>query len=351
MAHVDTHILRIPREIRNQILSYVHHEVTFHWRRSRSRSRCLALDVTIPQAPRLSVLLTCSRLYEEYMEQRADKSMVIHWNGRVKRSGHGKGVEKELKYIKAFDRVENVKLVVDLTLLGEEGQAPTNESGRLECYLMDKLFDFFRTHLPRLAAVVVVSRKVAATDYSKPWQPNAWGYPPRPEDASTGPVPDRLSGFQLVHFARSWCLYSNIEHRYRWQNQGKGTYNHVTDSMYQLQMRCYASQSHKVRRPTPAQVQAQWKSYTITDEKAQLPRRLEKHEMEAFDGPGCRMWDWEDFSEEEVYASKDVFRVDADENGYRRSPYIHANRRHAEEPEEYFNWDEIMMDTSSEAGG
>jgi hypothetical protein len=351
MAQSDAYLLRIPREIRNQILSYVHHEVTFPWKWSRSRSRQLALDVTIPYAPQPSVLLTCSRLYEEYMQQRADKSMMIRWSGGVKRSHYRKRDVNELKYIQAFGRVENFELVIDLTRLRKEGEAPWSTGNRLECFLMDELFDFFKPHLPRLASIVVFSRMVAAVDASEPWQPRPFG-PPRPEEASTGPVPDRLGGLQLVHFARALCLYSNIDHRYwrEWRT-GRVEWNHVKDSIYQLQVRYYASESHKILQPTRAQVQAHWKSYTITDEQAKQPRRLEKHQMEAFDEPECRMWDWEDFSGGGVYASKDVFRADADEKGHRRYPYVHADRRQAEEPEQYFNWDEIMIVTSDDASG
>jgi hypothetical protein len=269
--------------------------------------------------------------------------MVLRWDGGVRKSRVGTRVNKDQKNIKAFSRVENIKVIVDRTMTDglEEGEVPRSDRGGLYCEVVQRLFEFFIPHTARLSSIVILSRKVAVERPSKWWGPVAFTM--RPEETSTGPVADRLSGLPLQHFAHALCLYSNIDHHYSvgWTD----SYHSVRDSIYQLQVRYYAREPHKVLHPTPQEVQGLWKSYTISRDQAYTQRPPKRYELEAFTNPESRMWGWEEFSGEQVYAAKDVFRGDSVEN----DPCRRVKYERPGGPEYYFKWDEIMMDTSDDA--
>ncbi|KAH7408733.1 hypothetical protein DE146DRAFT_647070 [Phaeosphaeria sp. MPI-PUGE-AT-0046c] len=334
MALSEAHLLRIPREIRDRILYYVHHEVSFPWTFSTSRKRRLTFEVTIPYAPRLSVLLSCSRLCEEYMQQPLNKSMVVHWVGSVKRRIRGKALEKHTKYKKACSRVENITLAISLG--DEEGLMPRSDDLKLDCHLTEKCINFFKPHISQLSSVIVISRKLAVEHAWDRWRGNRVGTM-RAEEASTGPVPDYLEGLQLVYFSRALCLYSLVETR-TWDNE-------VKDSIYQLQVRYYASESHQIRHPTPEQMQVQFKSYTIKDRHRSERRRLGKQDLEAINNVASRMWGWEELIGEDVYKSSEVVRTGPTKDDEQSDVGLRVNQEDEGDSEHYFNWEETMMDT------
>lgn len=65
MAANPPHLLTLPREIRNQIYSYLHKEVVVHTRREPSVS---VVQLRLENMPYMSVLLINSQIYYEYRE-------------------------------------------------------------------------------------------------------------------------------------------------------------------------------------------------------------------------------------------------------------------------------------------
>jgi hypothetical protein len=71
------HLLTIPREIRDLIYGYLTQERNFYLERERCYYGSKEVDVQVKNAPLLSVLLSHSRLKEEYMESTAFKRLSI----------------------------------------------------------------------------------------------------------------------------------------------------------------------------------------------------------------------------------------------------------------------------------
>jgi hypothetical protein len=79
MSTSPRHLLNMPREIRNRIYHYLSHEITFNWRWNHwplAGNEGIS-KVCLKDAPRLSVLLTSHRLYEEYSESEHFKNTAI----------------------------------------------------------------------------------------------------------------------------------------------------------------------------------------------------------------------------------------------------------------------------------
>jgi hypothetical protein len=70
MTLPDAHLLRLPREVRDQILADLdlRDEVSFDWKWKVKGMQRVGIRVTIPHAPRTSLLLVCSRVHDEYRE-------------------------------------------------------------------------------------------------------------------------------------------------------------------------------------------------------------------------------------------------------------------------------------------
>lgn len=62
------HLLTIPREIRDLFYDYLHKRADVHWKVDEGTVCCAKIE--IDEAPLLNVLLTCSRLRDEYLEGR-----------------------------------------------------------------------------------------------------------------------------------------------------------------------------------------------------------------------------------------------------------------------------------------
>lgn len=70
----DLHILSLPREIRNQIYSYLHQPLQLRWELNKHDVHCVAIKV--PEAPVPAVFQTCTRLHEEYRESRMLRNLA-----------------------------------------------------------------------------------------------------------------------------------------------------------------------------------------------------------------------------------------------------------------------------------
>jgi hypothetical protein len=79
MSISSSHLLNLPRETRNRIYHYLSHEISFNWRWNHwpFTGKEGISKVCLKNAPILSVLLTCRRLYEEYLEAAHFESTAI----------------------------------------------------------------------------------------------------------------------------------------------------------------------------------------------------------------------------------------------------------------------------------
>ncbi|KAF9691658.1 hypothetical protein EKO04_010243 [Ascochyta lentis] len=70
----NLHLLSLPREIRDQIYSYLHQPRQLRWELNKHDVHCVAMRV--PKAPVAAVLRTCTRLHEEYRESRLLRTLA-----------------------------------------------------------------------------------------------------------------------------------------------------------------------------------------------------------------------------------------------------------------------------------
>ena len=77
MAANPPHLHTLPREIRNQIYSYLHKEVVVHTQRSPS---VFVVQLRLENVPYMSVLLINSQIYHEYREADCFRNLAAHFN-------------------------------------------------------------------------------------------------------------------------------------------------------------------------------------------------------------------------------------------------------------------------------
>ena len=77
MAANPPHLLTLPREIRNQIYSYLHKEVVVHTQRTPS---VFAVQLRLENVPYMSMLLINSQIYHEYREADCFQNLTAHFN-------------------------------------------------------------------------------------------------------------------------------------------------------------------------------------------------------------------------------------------------------------------------------
>ena len=70
----DLHLLALPREIRDQIYSYLHQPVQLKWELNKHNVHCAAIQ--LPKAPIPAVFSTCTRLHDEYRESRLLRNLT-----------------------------------------------------------------------------------------------------------------------------------------------------------------------------------------------------------------------------------------------------------------------------------
>ena len=112
MSLPDAHLLSLPREIRDKILADIFQEITFDWKWKIQGMHRVGFKVTVPHAPHFGILLACSRLHDEYLEhiKPEHRKMDIVWDGAIMRRKYVKKVEKNSKYMKAFEYPETVRI-------------------------------------------------------------------------------------------------------------------------------------------------------------------------------------------------------------------------------------------------
>lgn len=70
----NIHILSLPREVRDQIYSYLHKPLQLRWELNKHNVHCVS--VTMPMAPIAALFRTCTRLNEEYRESRLLRTLA-----------------------------------------------------------------------------------------------------------------------------------------------------------------------------------------------------------------------------------------------------------------------------------
>jgi hypothetical protein len=86
MALPDAHLLRLPREVRAQIFgdASLSHLVFFDWKWKCRGMHRVGFKVTVSHAPRLSILLVCSRFYEYFEDLDPNHRLLdIEWDGAI----------------------------------------------------------------------------------------------------------------------------------------------------------------------------------------------------------------------------------------------------------------------------
>lgn len=157
MSTPKAHLLSLPRELRDQIYSYLHHSVNFDWKWGTSARRTLPLHVCINNTPRLSVMLVCSCLHRELLDNIASLGLCIilqrvegFWlfspHSEKRRSAISKSVVKYPKFERVFPCVTRVRLQLSYQWTGcDWGQTM-------------ELLGVLRSRLPRLSHIVVMER-------------------------------------------------------------------------------------------------------------------------------------------------------------------------------------------------
>ena len=113
MTSAKPHLLTIPREIRNEIYSYLHQRITFQDRLYRKLTDGRNLDAVFcfENAPLINVLLTHSRLYDEYKESDCFRipSAVLnaYYNDRLR--GHA---SCSMRNVPTLARMQHITLLV-----------------------------------------------------------------------------------------------------------------------------------------------------------------------------------------------------------------------------------------------
>src|SRR5690242_14218221 len=80
MASSTCRLLALPREIRNIIYSYLHHDITVDWGYKHSSFPIgghLAVPIFLYNAPLLTLLRTCKLLFEEYRQAECFRKLTI----------------------------------------------------------------------------------------------------------------------------------------------------------------------------------------------------------------------------------------------------------------------------------
>jgi hypothetical protein len=193
-------ILALPREIRNRIYTYLSQSITFDWKWRVTKTKRTIFTVHIPCAPRLSLLLVCSRFCSE-LQELLGKRLIIHWVGELNQHMHGytrnkKGKDREKKYEGAFKGATSVVIL-------------TRE---LDWGVMSKFCSKVRRYVPCVKEIVV-SEKVWVAGCPTYGRPRSDGVRSehlparlselRGDRTCMEKVPARLTDLQFVHFGRS----------------------------------------------------------------------------------------------------------------------------------------------------
>jgi hypothetical protein len=119
MALERAHLLRLHRELHNQIYGHLYHEVTFKWKWRITKTGRALFDVSLRDASSLSVILVCSRLHEEILQSVQTTLTMIRWDGVVHKHDkpylpHKNGKDRDKKLESAFKHAHNVVVLTSV---------------------------------------------------------------------------------------------------------------------------------------------------------------------------------------------------------------------------------------------
>jgi hypothetical protein len=214
MSLQPPHILALPREIRNKIYTHLSQSITFDWKWRVTNTKRTIFTVHIPCAPRLSLLLVCSRFCSELLEH-LGKRLILHWVGGLHQRMRGyttskEGKDREKKYEGAFRGATSVVVL-------------TRE---LDWGVMSKFCGKVRRYVPCVKEIVVCE-KVWVAGCSTYEGPRTDGirleHLParlsklRGDYECVEQIPARLTDLQFVQFGRSVrvgaeVLWTHVEH-------------------------------------------------------------------------------------------------------------------------------------------
>jgi hypothetical protein len=210
MAMEDVpHLLTLPREVRDNIYSYLHHEVSRHYQNRR---------LQLKNAPIVAVLLTHSQLYHEYQDADCYKDLhCVLPSSRCKDIERPKAIRADSK---VFSQISHLDLHVGLRsdpLEGEPGEAmyshPTEESiGHkipTEQSLESSIPKPLRPMLPRLKTLRFSTwhhKNIRTEDISL----DSAGY-----RSKSVPVPQTIHGLKMIQVANV-CRFANDADKVGW---------------------------------------------------------------------------------------------------------------------------------------
>jgi hypothetical protein len=284
MALPAYHLLSLPRELRDQIYEYLGHEVSFHWKWKYSGRSRVQVQVKVPHAPRLSVLLVCSRMHEEMRSVHLAKSyMELHWDGLCIKPRYAWSITKTPKYAKAFNAVMDVRLVIDNDIYNPPWTTTA------------KLIKVAKRHIPYLASITVSTKSCIGHIYIDQLSTAETSMLVPLANHRTNesqPAPDKISGFHIVQLGRSLGV--------EYEQDPFFTRPPRSRVYYEPSLRHRVNEFHVY--------------LYIKEYPDKFLENLEAEDMQMIERFSTRMWGWEDLKEDQLALSESIVCVKEEVN-------------------------------------
>jgi hypothetical protein len=283
-------LLALPREIRNKIYTHLSQTISFDWKWRVTKTKRAIFTVHIPHAPRLSLLLVCSRFYSEMLEI-LGKRVIIHWADQLHQHmqwhttfKEGKGREK--KYEKALERATSVAI---LTL-------------DLDWSVMERFCKKVRRYVPQMAAISVCGHTWVAG--RRPYFGFNGVYGIRSEQLPARltelrgdrkcmeKVPASLTDLRFVQFARSVRIGTEVLWTLAESPQGYHQYfgtSAISHNVEKMEVYSFAGQNQRVCADRGDVIEVFWPFWPFTEVSNDLV--LPKHDEESIERFKVPTWD------------------------------------------------------------
>jgi hypothetical protein len=283
------HLLSLPRELRDQIYEYLRHEVSFNWKWKYSGRSRVQIHVKVPHAPRLSVLLVCSRMHQEMRSVHLAKSyMGLHWDGLCIKPRYAWSITKTPKYAKAFNTVMDVRLVID------------NDVYNPPWTTTAKLVKVAKRHIPYLASITVSTKSCMGHIYVLVPLANH-------RSIESQPAPDKIAGFHIMQLGRSLGVEYEQDPFFTRPPRSRVYYEpSLRHRVNEFHIYLYIKGSHPVRLMTQKDVESLWPLREYPDK---FLENLEAEDMQMIERFSTRMWGWEALKEDQLALSKGIVCV------------------------------------------
>jgi hypothetical protein len=349
MTLPDAHLLRLPREVRDQILTNpdLCHEILFNWKwKVRGKYR-VGIKVTIPHAPCTNLLSVCSRVHDEYREllQRPglpSRVMFIEWSGKLVRGRALESLRKDRKLVPAFDYPTTV--LVKITM-----DEPLVSSLSRESW--DRAADFvevLQANMPQVSSVIVSTRLSSSEPFKSfvtphieehlDWRPSAC--------ENTRPIPDMLGDLHVQHTSCLYRLAARKNTCYRkpypsdqpeeprkilWSRFHYTDWNYpVYHYIKRFEAYTYVREGSKVPKLDAETLSAFWSETEFTTADIDPDWDLHEKYVQIEEEYERRVIGWEEVDREEMMASRQTFHLSR--KAYERE------KRNANEDEGFALW-------------